>query len=108
MPNAPEASPEVLALRARLLALANDEFPAAAKTGGYPVRFNHCFLRIVYDNLFGAQWQTVLPKGKAAYKQLNAGQLADAIELGERVIADPETCRVLNDRSLAWRGKSRA
>ena len=102
----PTADPEVLAaLRADLLRLANEAFPAVAKTGDYPVRFNHCFLRIVYDNLLGARWQEVLPKGRAAYKQLSAEQLARAIELGEAVVADPAYCRTLNERSLRWRGK---
>ena len=96
---------EIEQLRATLMQLANEEFPAAAKTGRYPVRFNHCFLRIVYDNLLGAQWQTVLPKGQPAYKQLSPKQLERAIAIGEEVIADPQTCRILNEKSLKWRGK---
>ena len=92
-------------LRVELLRLANEVFPAVAKTGDYPVRFNHCFLRIVYDNLFGARWQEVLPPGQPAYKQLSPEQLAGAIELGEAVIADPAYCRTLNERSLHWREK---
>ena len=105
---------DIAALRDELRHLANERFPAVAKTGDYPVRFNHCFLRIVYDNLFGAQWQTVLPnpkdrasKGQPAYKQLDGAQLTRAIEIGHAVIESPEECRRLNDLSLAYRGKSR-
>ena len=105
-PDPPSPSEDLQALRGDLLYLANEKFPAVAKTGDYPVRLNHCFLRIVYDNLLGAQWQTVLPKGRAAYKQLSTEQLARAIEIGERVIDDPAVCRELNRRSLAWRGKA--
>ena len=111
-PDARSSTRDLEALRGELLYLANEKFPAVAKTGGYPVRFNHCFLRIVYDNLFGARWQTVLPnpkdrasRGQAAYKQLDAEQLSRAIEIGERIIDDPEACRELNRKSLNWRGK---
>ena len=108
MTDAPDetTADDLEALRDELRYLANEKFPAVAKTGDYPVRFNHCFLRIVYDNLFGARWQTVLPKGQAAYMQLDTAQLTRAVEIGERVIADPEYCRVLNARSLAWRGQA--
>lgn len=102
-----EASAEREVLRDRLRQLANETFPAVAKTGDYPVRLNHCFLRIVYDNLFGARWQTVLPKGQPAYKQLTTEQLARAIEIGEAIVSNPDLCRSLNRRSLAWRGKLR-
>lgn len=95
------------ALRAELLRLAREDFPAAAATGDYPVRLDHCFLRIVYDNLFGAPWRTVLPKGKPAITQLTAEQLARALEIGRSIIADPQTCRRLNAHSLALRGKPR-
>ena len=94
------------ALREALRHQANVEFPAAAKAGGYPIRFNHCFLRVVYDNLFGAQWQTVLPQGKPAIRQLTAAQLERALEIGQAVIDDKATCVELNRRSLDWRGKA--
>ena len=99
--------PQAERLRALLLDQANERFPAVAKTDpGYPVRFNHCFLRIVYDNLFGAHWQRVLPEGqRPAYRHLSREQLARAVALGEEIIADPARCRELNRRSLAWRGK---
>lgn len=92
-------------LKDRLRQLANTDFPAAARSGDYPVRFNHCFLRIVYDNLFGGKWQEALSNGKPAIHQLTEEQLTAAIELGERLIDDPAHCRLLNERSLRWRGK---
>ena len=97
---------DIEALREALRHQANVEFPAAARAGGYPIRFNHCFLRVVYDNLFGAQWQTVLPKGKPAIRQLTAAQLERALEIGQAVIGDKETCMRLNRKSLDWRGKT--
>ena len=109
MPNSTASKPNetIQALRERLMRLANVEFPAAAKSGAYPVRFNHCFLRIVYDHVFGTQWQRILPKGQAAYKQLNAEQLTQAISIGESIIQDPALCSELNKASLAYRGKLR-
>ena len=93
------------ALRDALRHQANVEFPAAAKAGHYPIRLNHCFLRVVYDNLFGQQWQEVLAKSKPAIRQLSDEQLTAALAIGERVIADRDTCIALNRKSLDWRGK---
>lgn len=92
-------------LKDRLRQLANEDFPRAARSGGYPVRYNHCFLRIVYDNLFGCKWREALPGKTPAIHQLTDEQLRRAIALGEEVIADPDLARELNDRSLRWRGK---
>ena len=96
------------ALRAALRHQADVEFPAAARAGDYPVRFNHCFLRIVYDNLFGAPWREVLPPGAPAIAQLDGEQLRAALAIGRSVIDYPATCRALNRRSLELRGKLRA
>lgn len=94
-------------LKNTLRHLANDVFPERAKDGeGYPVHFNHCFLRIVYDNLFGRQWQKVLSDKKPAIHQLDESQLGRAIDIGHEIIEDPERCRILNQRSLKWRGKA--
>ncbi|WP_198661641.1 hypothetical protein [Lewinella sp. IMCC34183] len=90
-------------LRRELLELANDHFPAAARRGGYPIVHNHCFLRVVYDNLFSEKWQRVLDPKKAAIRQLDETQLRRAIDLGKQVLADPATCKILNERSLRWR-----
>ena len=95
----------VRALREHLRQMANVEFPEAARRGGYPVRFNHCFLRIVYDNLFGAPWRSVLPQGRPAIEQLDAEQLARATAIGREIIDYPEACRRLNRESLRLRGK---
>ena len=101
---APTHTPEQL--RARLRTMAREEFPAAARGGGYPVRFDHCFLRIVYDNLFDAPWRSVLPQGRPAIEQLDRAQLARALEIGRAITDDPEECRRLNARSLHLRGKA--
>lgn len=95
------------ALRQQLREQANVRFPAAARGGGYPIRFNHCFLRVVYDNVCGAPWRQALPGSGPALERLSEEQLRQALALGEDIIADPDRCRELNRRSLAYRGKLR-
>ena len=98
---------ELEALKAHLRHQANHTFPEVARREGYPIVMNHCFLRVVYDNLFGQKWQEVLDPKKPAIHQLSETQLRRAVALGNEVIADRATCEILNERSLAWRGKSR-
>ncbi|OAV45597.1 hypothetical protein [Lewinella sp. 4G2] len=93
------------AKKQRLKELANEEFPAAARAGKYPIRFNHCFLRVVYDNVFQDKWQHQLAKGKPAIHQLSAAQLDEAIVTGEAMVDDRELTVKLNEQSLRYRGK---
>ena len=86
-------------LKRRLLHIAREEFPAAARADKYPIRFDHCLLRVVYDNLFERQWQTALDPKKPAIHQLSEEELRNAIELAEAVTADRETCVRLNRKS---------
>jgi hypothetical protein len=94
-------------LRNRYLQLTNQMLPALANTRQFPVRFNHCFQRIVLDNLLGCCWYEVLDRGKEpAYKQLSEEQLEGAIALAESIISQPdEYLQHLNQNSLEWRGK---
>ncbi len=39
-------------LQARYLQLTREDLPAAALREGWPVRDDHCFMRIVLDHLF--------------------------------------------------------
>lgn len=84
---------------------ANVAFPAAARAGKYPIIYNHCFLRVVYDNLFGEKWQRVLGDKKPAIHQLDETQLRRATEIGQRLIADRAACETMNRKSLEYRGK---
>ncbi len=94
-------------LRNRYLELINQVLPQIAKERGFPVKFNHCFGRIILDNLFGCCWYEVLDRKQgAAYKQLTEEQLKKAIALAEAMIAQPNEYIVqLNHNSLRWRGK---
>lgn len=94
-------------LRQEYLYITNEVLPNLAKQRKFPVRFNHCFQRIILDNLFGCCWYDVLDKSQgAAYQQLNATQLEKAISLAKAIISQPdEYIEQLNNNSLRWRGK---
>lgn len=79
-----------------------------AKRRQFPVKYNHCFQRIILDNLFGRCWYEVLERKQgAAYKQLSQEQLERAIALCQATITrSDEYIRQLNQNSLRWRGKS--
>lgn len=78
--------------------------PQLAGQGRFPVRYNHCFARIVLDNLFGCCWYEALNRNGPAYKQLTEEQLEQAIALAESVISQPDKyIHQLNQNSLRWR-----
>ncbi|WP_036483597.1 hypothetical protein [Myxosarcina sp. GI1] len=94
-------------LRTKYLTLVNQELPAQAKQRDFPVRFNHCFARIILDNLFNRCWYEVIDRKRgAAYQQLSAEQLKQAIEIAEAIIHRPDSyIDQLNRNSLRWRNK---
>ena len=101
-------------LRAACLAeyrrLVRVELPAAARAGGWTLRLDHCFARVILDAVFGGCWYARLDRRRGSSEsQLDAGQLARAVRIARRMLADGEgeVCR-LNEQSLAWRGKTRA
>jgi len=85
--------------------LANEVFPAVATAQHYPIVRNHCFLRVVYDQLMGQQWQKVLSARRPAIHQLSDEQLTEALQIGSRIIGSKAVCEQLNRQSLAWRHK---
>jgi hypothetical protein len=105
--NGREAQTSLEALRHRYLELVNEVLPAQAQSRQFPVRFNHCFARIILDNLFGRCWYEVIDRRQgAAYRQLTREQLEDAIALAQTIIDSPDSyLEQLNRNSLAWRGK---
>lgn len=69
----------------------------------WPVRHDHCFRRIVLDNVCGGPWFKHLPM--PAYKSLSYDQARHAVQLCEDIIAHRVDLHELNRRSLIWRGK---
>lgn len=93
------------ALERRWLTLTRRDLPGAHRPG-WPVRFDHCFQRILLDAATGGVWYDAIP-GRPAYRHAPDEVLRRAVALGEAVLAGEADLAALNARSLAARGKSR-
>jgi hypothetical protein len=92
-------------LEDRWKALVNDLLPAAAKGRDWPVHLDHCFGRILLDNASDGVWYDAI-RGRPAWAHASDDLLRRAVALGEDVLSGRADLRALNDRSLAWRGKT--
>ena len=94
-------------LLARYRELVLGELPRRARAAHWVVRDDHCFGRIVLDHAVGGRWYDVLDRRRSpAFTQLTDDQLATAVALAERVLAEGDPLlRELDARSLLWRGK---
>jgi len=92
-------------LVSRYMVLTKEVMPQMARETGidWPVRNDHCFQRIVLDNLCGGPWFDHL--ARPAYKHLSRDQALRAVELCEAIIDGTENLFELNGKSLSWRGK---
>jgi len=97
---------DIPTLREQYLSLVNQQLPEKAKEGALPVRFNHCFARIVLDNLFEGCWYDHLSRKQPAYRQLDESQLERGIAIAQTMLAAPKVAAQLNQNSLRWRGKA--
>lgn len=93
------------ALEARWLDLTRRDLPAARRPG-WPVRFDHCFQRILLDAACGGVWYDAIPR-RPAYRHAPGPILRRAVALGEEVLAGAADLGALNARSLAWREAAR-
>lgn len=102
-----EQDPVRAALEARWLDLTRVALPQAAKARqGWPVRFDHCFQRILLDAACNGRWYDHIA-GRPAYMHAPDAVLLSATRLGEAVLAGEADLTELNQQSLRWRGKSR-
>ena len=86
---------------ARWLELTRVTLPAAAAIHHWPIRLDHCFMRVLLDNAVGGVWHHVIPR--PAIRHITLEVLDQAIAIGERILQEPELLPGLNRRSLAWR-----
>ena len=101
-----EERPHRYELQDRYIELTRTLLPAKARVGKWSVQEDHCFMRIILDQLFGGCWYNHLDRRLVAYKQLNDEQLTRAIEMAQRLLAgNTELLGCWNKQSLAWRGK---
>lgn len=90
-------------LRSQYLNLVNVLLPAVAKSKKYPIRFNHCFARVILDNVVNDIWYKHIEK--PAYKRLGRQQLELAIFIGLKMLVDANKAVTYNKLSLQHRGK---
>ncbi len=92
-------------LVARWLELTRKILPGMAAASRWPIRFDHCFMRVCLDHAIGQPWHERVRR--PAIRHLTDDQLRAAVATAECIAADPSTLPALNDRSLAWRRASR-
>jgi hypothetical protein len=92
-------------MAARWLALTREILPGMAAAGRWPIRLDHCFMRVCLDAAIGRPWHEAVRR--PAIRHLTGAQLAAAIAVAERIRADPASLPALNRQSLRMRGKLR-
>ncbi len=93
------------ALMSRYRQLLNQVLPASFTR---PVRYNHCFNRVVLDWLFQDVWYHHLDQSKTAISQLSDEQLRLMIGRMEQWLQQPDLLVKDNNQSLTWRHKSKS
>lgn len=91
------------ALLARWLDLTCRVLPGMAAAERWPIRFDHCFMRVCLDAAFGRPWHEAIRR--PAVRHMTEAELARAVSVAERVAAIPSTLPELNAQSLRLRGK---
>lgn len=95
-----------LDLQRRYLELTRELLPIASARHHWSVTEDHCFMRILLDQLFQDCWYHHLNSKQPAYRQLNLDQLKACIRMGEQLLSgDTASLAVWNRESLRWRGK---
>lgn len=95
---------ELEELRRQYLHYINVVLPSISSNNKkYPVHLNHCWARIILDNICNDKWSNVL--SKPAYKSLNKHMLERAIKMAEGIIESSDLAVYLNNRSLGFRNK---
>ena len=89
------------ALLQRWLELTRQVLPAMAPAQGWPIREDHCFMRVCLDAVAGAPWREVIRP--PAVRHMSEAQLAAAVRVAEAIADRPETLAALNLRSLRQR-----
>ena len=95
-------------LIATYMHLTKEVLPSMSRTDrtDWPVSEDHCFQRIVLDNVCGGVWYEYLDR--PAYKHLTNDQAQRAVKLCEDVAAGRADLHMLYQQSLIWREKHQA
>ena len=92
-------------LTARWLDLTRRVLPDMAQEARWPIRLDHCFMRVCLDHAIGQPWHERVRR--PAIRHLSDEELRRAVAIAERMAANPDVLPSLNERSLAWRRVSR-
>jgi len=76
---------------------------ASTKKNTWPIHHDHCFLRVILDNIVGCAWYEVIPS--PAYKNLTDEQVSAALCLAKQIATESVSLHTLNQRSKQWRNK---
>jgi hypothetical protein len=88
-------------LVSKWMLLVGKTLPAMAKSCGWPISQDHCFMRVCLDTSLGAPWHIIVQR--PAIKHLTNAQLAAAIAVGEGLLHSPAMLDALNRQSINWR-----
>ncbi len=92
-------------LQEEYLVYTKNILPQLARQQKWVVYYDHCFQRIILDNLFQMRWYDAIER-RPAYKQLSFEQLQQAVLLAKNIEKyGDEYLRQLNAKSLEWRKK---
>lgn len=78
-------------------------FPMLASKYNWPIRFDHCFRRVIYDICVGDKWNTKVQS--PANKNMTVEQLKRCVSICIELVENPQLMMEYNNRSLAWREK---
>ena len=76
---------------------------ALKQNRNWPISNDHCFQRVVLDNVFGGAWYDFVPA--PAYQHLTERHLQKAVALCEAILDGSADIFALNRASLHWRKK---
>jgi hypothetical protein len=83
----------------------DEKLPEAAKGEDWPVYLDHCFRRLAYDNACGTVWYDAVD-GESFVESADRAQLQWAANEAIRMWYDgPKYARILQEKSLLWRGE---
>jgi hypothetical protein len=83
----------------------NVTLPIVSVQQQWPIKYNHCFARIILDNVFEDCWYKHLDRTKVAYQQLSYDELLKANKIIQLLILDrtKKAINILNARSFKYR-----
>ena len=96
---------DISELRAAYRRRITEELPRAARRADWHIQEDHCFARVVLDNVFGDAWYDHV-NGRPVYEHLSPAELTVAVDLADRMLeAGRPAVEALNRNSLRWRGE---